>query len=213
MPVGSVADIRYGWRLTIRSNDDNDPDTSQFGYRSGSITKCAPRGCRVAGGVRSSDAIVSGPLPWSDRCRVLGGVRSSIPLLLSRRCSPGPVASVDGHSAVDIVGSASVRGGRVPAGIGRRRVSASLGGALAHLQNILRHGHGNTVVAVVGRTRRICGAAAMAAIGGAWWGCRLTFGSSESRGRVFGGLKRKSMIEIKQLRLSSLHPRVAHPHR
>jgi len=45
-------------------------------------------------------------------------------------------------------------------------VFASLDYALAYLQNILRHGHSNTAVAVIGRTRWICGVAAMAAICG-----------------------------------------------
>src|ERR1700733_742729 len=34
-----------------------------------------------------------------------------------------------------------------------------------------------------------------------------------SRGRVFGGPRRESMIEINQLRFASAHPRVAQPDR
>jgi hypothetical protein len=148
------------------SLDGNVRAASQFGHRPGIFAECAPRGCRVTGGVRSSDASVSGPLPRSDRCRILGRVRYSIPLVLFRWHSSGTVASLERDSAVDIVGSAAVRGSRVPAGIGRFRVFASLDCALANLKNSLRHGHSNPVVAVVGRTRRICGAAAVAAIGG-----------------------------------------------
>jgi hypothetical protein len=42
---------------------------------------------------------------------------------------------------------------------------------------------------------------------------RLTIGSSDCGGIIFGGPRRESMVRIKELRLSLARPRIAQPNR
>ena len=95
-----------------------------------------------------------GSSPWVQSIWFLGRVSHVVPLvLLAAFCRRAGFARA--RFCVDFVGSTAARLDRVLTGFGRFRVLASLDRALARRQNILRHGRGDTVVAVLGRTCRI----------------------------------------------------------